>query len=111
MNNVLSINDSNFVAEVLDADRPVLVDFFATWCPPCKRLTPEIEKVAARLHEVKFVKIDTDASPLVASKLGVRGLPTLVLFHKGQAVSHQVGFMPAPALESWLRESIGRPAA
>jgi thioredoxin len=88
------IQDQNFAREVLDATTPVLVDFYADWCPPCRRLAPVLEKLATDYGEkVKIVKVNTDEEKLWASKLGVRGLPTVAFFLDGKLVAKEAGVM------------------
>lgn len=85
--------------ELIDGDTPVLVDFFATWCGPCKMMQPILEDTAQQLGErVKIIKVDVDRNPLAASKFQVRGVPTLILFHKGKAIWRQSGVVPAHEL-------------
>jgi thioredoxin 1 len=85
-------NDLNFEAEVLGSDLPVLVDFTATWCGPCKQLAPIVDQLATELDgKVKVGKLDVDDSPVTAGKYGVRGVPTVMVFHKGQRAAQHVG--------------------
>ncbi len=89
---VIEVNDATFEAEVLAADLPVLVEFGARWCPPCKALAPIVARVAVeRAGAVKVVMVDADESPESAKRCGVRGVPTLVVFHKGQRTAQHVG--------------------
>ena len=91
-NNIHSFSDQNFEAEVLKSDKPVLVDFTATWCGPCKALAPVVEKLADELAgKVKVGKLDIDTSPDVTARYGVRGVPTVMVFKGGQRVAQHVG--------------------
>lgn len=90
--NVRVFNDINFDEEVLKSNDPVLVDFTATWCGPCKQLAPIVDQLATELAgKVKVGKLDIDDSPIVASKLGIRGVPTLMVFKKGERAAQHVG--------------------
>ena len=103
MGNLKEIIDDEFETEVVNADEPVLVDFFATWCPPCQRLLPVLDKLAGEYEgRVKFVKLNTDQQKQWAGKLGVKGLPTLCYFHKGEAISVQPGLAPPAKIKSQL---------
>ena len=88
--NVIDFTEQNFEAEVLKSDKPVLVDFWAEWCPPCRALTPTIEKLAnAYVGKVKIGKVDTDSNQGIAMKYGVQNIPTILLF-KGGEVAHRI---------------------
>jgi thioredoxin 1 len=90
--NVRVFNDINFDDEVLKSNDPVLVDFTATWCGPCKQLAPIVDQLATELAgKVKVGKLDVDDSPIVASKLGIRGVPTLMVFKNGERAAQHVG--------------------
>lgn len=90
--NILEFNDQNFEAEVLKSDKPVLVDFTATWCGPCRALAPIVEKVADEFAgKVKVGKLDIDESPNVSAKYGIRSVPTVLVFEGGQKKAQQVG--------------------
>jgi len=90
--NVRVFNDINFDDEVLKSSDPVLVDFTATWCGPCKQLAPIVDQLATELvGKVKVGKLDIDDSPVVASKLGIRGVPTLMVFKNGERAAQHVG--------------------
>jgi len=99
MANVIEVNEKNFRAEVLEADMPVLVDYWATWCGYCSRLAPVIEELAADMgDQVKFVKVDVDHNRSLAQDQSVQGLPTMILFKDGEAVEKITGFMPKASI-------------
>jgi thioredoxin 1 len=90
-----SVNEKNFQVEVMDSEVPVLVDFWASWCGYCSRLSPIIEELATDMAgKVKFVKVNVDENRSLAQKHAVQGLPTMILFKNGQAVEKLTGFMP-----------------
>jgi thioredoxin 1 len=98
-------NDLNFDQEVLRSDQPVLVDFTATWCGPCKMLSPIVEQVAEELTgQVKVGKLDVDESPITAGKFGVRGLPTVMLFKNGQRAAQHIGLTTKQKLLDLVRQ-------
>jgi thioredoxin 1 len=93
--------------ELIDGDTPILVDFFATWCGPCKMMQPILEDTAKKLGEkVKIVKVDVDKNPLAASKFQVRGVPTLILFQKGKILWRESGVVPAHQLVKSIESNI-----
>ena len=95
MSNLFEVNEESFQAEVLDESRPVLVDFGAVWCGPCKMLDPLVEEMANEWGEsVKVVKIDVDHNPTIAMNYQVMGVPTLMLFKSGEAVERMTGYKP-----------------
>lgn len=108
MSNVAAVTTGSFQQEVLDATLPVLVDFYAEWCGPCKAMAPAIDKVAAAMSgKVKVMKLDTDVSPEIANKYQIMGVPTLILFKGGQAVAKQVGMMNENALTQFVQQHAG----
>ena len=109
----VKVTDDSFEADVLKSSVPVLVDFWAEWCGPCKQIGPALEQIADDLAgRVVIAKVNIDDSPMIPSKLGVKGIPTLMLFKDGQMVSMKVGAMPKGKIVEWLAEAgIGRDAA
>jgi thioredoxin 1 len=98
--NVPEVTDATFQAEVLESEKPVVVDFWAEWCGPCRMVAPEIEKLAAKYEgNVEVRKLDVDANPQVAAQYGIMSIPTVAFFRKGEAPRAAVGFRPAEALE------------
>ena len=103
MADIKKISDGDFQATVLDSSEPVLVDFFATWCGPCRLLDPILKDLSSGYGEkVKFVKVDIDEAQSVAEKYAVVSVPTLVLFKDGKEAGRKVGAAPKPVLESWI---------
>ena len=105
------VTDESFEQDVLKADRPVLVDFWAEWCGPCKQIAPALEQIATEFGDaVTIAKVNIEDSPAVPSRYGVRGIPTLMLFKDGQMASMKVGAMPKAKILEWLTESGVQPA-
>ncbi len=102
-----AITDESFEQDVLKADGPVLVDFWAEWCGPCKMIGPALEEISDELGEqVTIAKLNIDDSPDAPGKYGVRGIPTMILFNNGEPVETKVGAAPKSQLKSWLEESL-----
>lgn len=102
------VTERNFEPVVLRADQPVLVDFYATWCGPCRMLAPVLEQLAAEFAgRITFAKVDVDAAPELAARYQITGVPTLLLFQNGRVVDEVVGLVPLGALRARLRAVAG----
>lgn len=100
-------SDDSFEADVLKSGTPVLVDFWAEWCGPCKQIAPALEEIAAEMGErVTVAKLNIDENPITPGKYGVRGIPTLMVFKDGKVAATKVGAMPKSKIVEWLNESV-----
>ncbi|HHU92103.1 MAG TPA: thioredoxin [Halanaerobiaceae bacterium] len=102
MGNTFEVTDANFSQEVLNADKPVLVDFWAEWCGPCRMVAPVVEEIAQEHDNIKVCKLDVDNNQYTAAQYGVMSIPTLILFENGQEKERVVGYMPKAQLVSKL---------
>ena len=103
----VAATDATFDAVVKESDLPVVVDFWAEWCGPCKQIGPSLEEISTEMEgKIKVVKVDVDSNPSAAAALGVRGIPALFLFKDGQVISNKTGAAPKAALKSWIEDAI-----
>ncbi|NNU16097.1 thioredoxin [Parvularcula sp. ZS-1/3] len=103
-----TVTDKSFADDVLGAEGPVLVDFWATWCGPCKQIAPALEEIAGeKAGSLTVAKVDIDTNPDTPGQYGVRGVPTLMLFKDGELVATKVGAAPKTQLDAWIKESVG----
>lgn len=107
-NPIKNVTDASFQADVLESELPVLVDYWAEWCGPCKMIAPILDQTATEYQgRVSIAKLNVDDNPETAAKFGIRGIPTLMLFKDGKAVATKVGALSKPQLHSFLDESLG----
>ncbi len=104
---VTAVTDATFDSEVKKADVPVLVDFWAEWCGPCRQVAPILEELSNELAgKLKVVKLDVDSNPKIAQAYNIRGIPSLLLFKNGQVADQKVGALPKQQLKAWLAEAV-----
>ena len=104
---VSKVSDADFDAEVLKSSQPVVVDFWAEWCGPCKQIGPALDEIAGAMNgKVKIVKLNVDENPATAAKYGIMSIPTLMLFKNGELASRQVGAAPKQKLEQWITTTV-----
>ena len=103
----VSVTDATFDEEVKNSDIPVVVDFWAEWCGPCKQIGPVLEELSEKYEgKIKIAKVDVDHNPSTAAAMGVRGIPALFIFKDGQVFSNRTGAAPRASLQSWIEEAI-----
>ncbi len=101
------VSDSSFKSDVLDASGPVLVDFWAEWCGPCKQIAPALEEISAELDgKLTIAKVNVDENPQTPGQYGIRGIPTLMLFKDGKVAATKVGALPKNKLKEWIESVI-----
>ena len=103
----VAVTDETFDSEVKNSDVPVVVDFWAEWCGPCKQIGPALEELSVEMAgKIKSAKVDVDTNPNSAASMGVRGIPALFIFKDGEVISNRAGAAPKAALQSWIEDSI-----
>ena len=104
---MIELNDENFEKEIAVAEKPILVDFWAEWCFPCKTLGPILEKLSENFEEkIIFAKVNIDSAPLTAQKLRIDRIPSVILFKEGRAINGFVGLLPEEAIKEWLEKNL-----
>lgn len=104
----VKVDNNSFKSEVLDAAEPVVVDFWADWCGPCKMIAPSLDEIATEMNgKIKVAKLNIDENPALAAQYGVRSIPTLMLFKGGEVADMKVGAAPKTALSAWIGGAVG----
>ena len=105
----VELDDSSFQRFIDKNDLPVVVDFWASWCCPCKMMAPIFTQVCGQMqHQLRFAKVNTETAQSLSAQLGIRSIPTLILYHRGQEVDRLAGALPAPQLQQWLQQGLQR---
>jgi thioredoxin 1 len=104
--NIIDVTDANFQAEVIESEQPVLVDFWAPWCGPCRVVAPVLEEINAEREDLRIVKLNTDDNPQTAANYEVMSIPTLILFRNGQIAKKVIGALPKRRLEAELEPAL-----
>jgi len=104
---IINVTDDSFEADVLKSEKPVLVDYWAEWCGPCRQIAPALEEVSAEMDNVVIAKMNIDENPDIPSGMGVRGIPTLMIFKGGQLAGTKVGVQSKGQLVEWINATVG----
>ena len=104
--NIIEVTDANFQAEVIESETPVLVDFWAPWCGPCRVVAPILEEINAEREDVRVVKLNTDDNPEITAQFGILAIPTMILFRNGQPAKKIIGALPKKRLEQELEPAL-----
>ena len=102
----ITVTDDTFDAEVLKADKPVLLDFWAPWCGPCKMIAPVLDEISGERDDIIIAKMDIDENPEVPTRFGVRSIPTILIFKDGEAVATTMGAKPKAQLSQWINSAV-----
>ena len=101
------ITDASFSTDVLQSSKPVVLDFWAEWCGPCMQIGPSLEEISDEMANVTIAKINIDENPMIPTQFGVRGIPTMIMFKDGEAISTKVGALPKGAIVEWINSNLG----
>ncbi len=104
---IIKVTDDSFEADVLKSEKPVLVDYWAEWCGPCRQIAPALEEVSSEMDGIVIAKLNIDENPEVPSSMGVRGIPTLMIFKGGELVGTKVGVQSKGQLVDWINATVG----